>query len=152
MKSPTRHVQQLLAFCLGLVALIGASWLAASGAFALYDLLPPRTQLADWPGPVIDIVAPGLSGLLVSVLLIHWLRSSRIYVPSLRAHLVRAIPWYGFVAWVLWVTYLNRANTDFGLWRQLIQWPVAATFVAVAYDLIATVYLGRHHTPDAAAV
>jgi hypothetical protein len=144
-EKPSRLLLQLSAFSVGLAVLIGASWLAASAAFALYQLLPPDTQRADWPGPVIDQLAPGLSGLLVSALLIYGLRRMGIYRAGLRAHFVRAVPWYGFAAWVFWVTYVNRANTDFGLWKQLIQWPLAATIAAVAYDFVTTVYLGRNH-------
>ncbi len=143
MERPARPNLQLPAFSLGLPVLIIASWLAASAAFALYDLLPSDTQRADWTGPVLNLLAPALSGLLVSALLIHGLRHFRIYVPTLRAHFARAVTWYGYAALVLWITYVNRNNSDFGLWSQFIQWPLAAIVVAVVYDFVATIYLGQ---------
>jgi hypothetical protein len=117
------------------------SCVGAEAAFSVYYQLPDATQRAGWTGPWLNQYAPALGGLVVAMALFAILRRRGQYTPALRAHFTRSSLWYGLVGLILWVNYLQRGISDFGLWSQLINWPLAGLLAGLAFDLLATAFL-----------
>lgn len=149
MATPARYPIQFLAFTLALPVTVASSFVAADFAFDLYYRLPPQTQLADWTGPVLNQVAPGLAGLLVVVVLCRMLLRRGLLRATVRAHLTRTSLWYMLAALILGVNFANRTSPDFGLWSQAVNWPLAAVLVGIGYDLL--LMIGRARTASRTA-
>ena len=127
-----------LAYTVAVVPLIIASHTAAGLAFALYDRAPASVRRSDWTGVVLNEVAPGLAGVSCAVLLIALLVRWQVFSPTLRGFLVRTLPWLCLAAAIEVVVLKNRGNSDFGLWSQVITWPLAALLGGLATDALWT--------------
>jgi hypothetical protein len=121
-------------FSLAGIGVVVAGELAAGLAFTLYGLVPSAHRKYDWWGPLLNIAAPALGGVAVFAPLAAFCSRRNLFTPSLRGHMVRTVLWYAFVAWVISVIVSNRDNSDFGLWGQIIEWPMFALLAAIAAD------------------
>ena len=122
----------------GLSGLFAGSWLAAWLAFEVLVRFAESTS-PHWSwSPLWNEFAPLLSGIPIALFLVWLLERGTDYRPTLIGHVRRAASWYGFIALVLIVSYLERDNPDFGLWSQAITWPMMSTIGAVGTDLLVT--------------
>ena len=128
-------MRALVIYSFGLFCLIVASYLAAGAAFMIYDEFAGATSRAWWWVYLLNGAAPFLAGVPISAFFVKFLDSRGEFRPTLVGHLQRASTWYAFGAWVLLVMNSNRGNSDFGLWSQLIIWPLIATTGALITDL-----------------
>ena len=125
-------------YLVGLVAIVAASHLFASAAFEIYDRLPDEVQRSGWTGPVLNEVAPCLVGVACAILLVQLLVRRDQFLPTSRGHMHRSASWYLFAVWVLGIIYRNHGNVDFGLWSQIVTWPLAGTIGALITDALLT--------------
>ena len=127
-----------LAYTVALAPLLIASHAAAAGAFALYDLAPGTIQRSDWIGFAVNDAAPALAGAGCSLLLIAILVRVRLFHATARGFAVRTMPWWLLAAAIEAMVVYQRGNADFGLWSQVITWPLAALLGGLATDAIWT--------------
>ena len=132
------HWSPPVVYFFALFPLVIGSHAAASAAFALYDRAPEGAQKSEWVGYVLNDVAPALAGVAcAAVLAVLLIRASR-YVPTIRGFLLRTMPWYLLAAAIEVLVIQGQANPDFGLWSQIITWPLAALLAGLATDALVT--------------
>lgn len=141
-----RQTQALWIYAAGLLLLFVSSYLAAGAAFMVYDYLPPATQRATWVGLVLNGVAPWAAGLACGTALVIALVATGKFVPTVRGHLLRASTWYGLGAVLSAAVLSGRSNSDFGLYGQLVVWPLVSIAGALMVDILAT-YLRAQRAP-----
>jgi hypothetical protein len=127
---------QVVAFCVALPLVMIGSCITADVAFEVYHTFPNEVMRESWWGPVLNRYAPGVGGLLVTMSLHALLRRTGEYTIALRAHLVRALAWYLMVGLIAGINYSNRGSSDFGLWSQVINWPLVGLLVGLGFDLL----------------
>ena len=130
------HWSPPVVYFFALVPLVLGSHAAASAAFALYDRTPEGVQKSEWVGYVLNDVAPALAGVACAGLLAAMLMRASKYVPTVRGFLLRTMPWYLLAAAIEVLVIQGRADSDFGLWSQIITWPLAALLAALATDAL----------------
>ena len=132
------HWTPPVVYFFALFPLVIGSHVAASAAFALYDQAPEGVQKSEWVGYVLNDVAPALAGVACAGILAALLIRARNYVPTIRGFLRRTMPWYLLAGAIEILVIQGRANSDFGLWSQIITWPLAALLAGLATDAVVT--------------
>ena len=121
-----------------IVPLVLASHAAASVAFVIYDRLPTSIQRSDWIGYALNDLAPGLAGVGCALVLLAILARLRRFSVTVLGFLWRTAPWWLLAAAIQAVVLRERSNPDFGLWSQVITWPLAALVAGLATDALWT--------------
>jgi hypothetical protein len=132
------HWSPPVVYFVALFPLVLGSHAAASAAFALYDRAPEGVQKSEWVGYVLNDFAPALAGVACAGVLAAVLVRARKYVPTIRGFLLRTMSWYLLAAVIEVLVIQGQANSDFGLWGQLITWPLAALLAGLATDALVT--------------
>jgi hypothetical protein len=132
------HWSPPVIYFLALFPLVIGSHAAASAAFVLYDRAPESVQKSEWIGYVLNDVAPALAGVVCAVLLAALLVRASRFVATTRGFLVRTMPWYLLAAAIAVLVVQGQASPDFGLWSQIITWPLAALLAGLATDALVT--------------
>lgn len=101
-------------------------------------------RLPDWTILAINILPPMTAGVLISLASLWFARRQGWYEPTLRAHAMRLALTYALSIAIIALIIANWSNSDFGLWGQLIEWPLAALIGLALVDLVATIAAGRH--------
>ena len=122
------------AYAVALVPLVVASYAAAGAAFALYGRAPASIQRSGWVAHALNDVAPALAGVGCAVILIAILVRARLFLATGRGFAVRTMPWYLLATGIGAVVLRERGSGDFGLWSQVITWPLAALVGGLATD------------------
>ncbi len=125
-------------YFLALLPLVIASHVAATVAFALYDRLPAAVQTSFWLNYFLNGIAPGAAGVFCALALIALLTRWHVFRASWRGFALRTLPWFLVTSAIAYVVWQERTNGDFGLWGQLITWPLAALLAGVLTDAIVT--------------
>jgi hypothetical protein len=131
---------QVAAFWIALPLVMVGSCAGAGLAFEVYYAFPNETQRQGWWGPILNKYAPGLGGLLVTMFVCEILRRTGRYSPKLRAHLLRGAGWYLVVGLILMLNHAQRGVLDYGLWSQLVNWPLVGLLVGLGFDLLMTAF------------
>ena len=121
-----------------LLPLVVASYAAAAGAFEVYERLPDSIQKSDWIGVVLNDVAPGSAGVICVPLLVDMLARRSAFAATLAGFVTRTAPWITVASFILLIVWRERANSDFGLWSQIITWPLAALVAGIVTDALVT--------------
>ncbi|MBC7793097.1 MAG: hypothetical protein H7Z43_05275 [Clostridia bacterium] len=136
---PISLPRQMLVFGLALLGVIGAAYLAATLAFEVYYAAPERYARADWWGWALNIAAPVLGGAAVAAALSAWEVRRGRYSGTWRGHFARTMLWYASAVALYGVVRDNVGISDFGLWGQFVQWPLAAILGAIGVDALMSV-------------
>jgi hypothetical protein len=127
-----------LSYALALVPLVIGAHAAAAGAFAIYAHLPDGIQRSDWIGVILNDVAPGSAGVICAGTLAMLLARRGTFSPTLPGFVWRTLPWLILAGVILLIVNYESANSDFGLWSQVITWPLAALLAGLVTDAIMT--------------
>jgi hypothetical protein len=121
---------------------IGLAYWLTFIVFEATDGLPWK-RMPDWTILAINVVPPMSAGVLTS-LAAAWLAHQRgWYSPTLRAHATRLALAYALSLTITAVIIANQSNSDFGLWSQVIEWPLAALVGVAVVDAVITLIGGR---------
>lgn len=100
-------------YALGLTGVIGGSYVAAGGAFALDDLMPIAVQRSWWWTYVLNVAAPFSAGISIGLTLAKVLVRREEFNGAFRGHLGRTISWYLFaVCPATWSTSIGTMPTS----------------------------------------
>ena len=130
-----------------ILPLVLASHAAASAAFMIYDRLPGHVQRSDWIGYVLNDVAPGLAGVGCTLVLLAILSRLGRLSATLRGFWFRTASWWLLAMALQLIVLRERSNPDFGLWSQVITWPLAALAAGLATDALITYWRHRSASP-----
>lgn len=118
-----------------LVVIVAASFLFANTGFSIYASLPDPLRRARWMGVVLNVIVPVLAGLLSGAVALRILSARGQLRTTLRDHFFRTAPWYLLICLLVWVIVRNAGIRDFGLWSQIITWPLYSTIGALVVDI-----------------
>ena len=136
MPMPGRSRLPLVVYSAWLIVIVAASFLFAYTAFGIEASLPNPLRRAHWMGVTLNFIVPVLAGLLSGAVAI-WILSIRGELrPTLRDHFFRAAPWYLLICLLVLVVARNAGIRDFGLWSQIITWPLCSTIGALVVDIV----------------
>jgi hypothetical protein len=127
-----------IAYALALLPLVIGSHAAATAAFAIYDRLPVSIQKSDWIGVFLNDIAPAVSGVLCALVLAKWLARHQAFAATVSGFAVRTAPWLFLASAIGYVVWREKTNSDFGLWSQIITWPLAALVAGLTTDAAVT--------------
>jgi len=130
-----RSRDPLVIYSLWLIVILAASYLLAYAAFSVYAVLPYAMQRASWMVIVLNVIVPLLAGGISGSAAIYVLSRRNQLNPTLRAHLFRAAPWYLLSCLLFLIVVRNEGVEDFGLWGQIVIWPLYSTIGALFADL-----------------
>jgi len=143
MPMPRRSREPLVIYSAWLIVIVAASFLFANTAFDVNASLPDPLRRAPWMGVVLNVIAPVLAGLLSGAVAIRVLSSRNQLKPTIRDHFFRAAPWYLLTCLLVWVIVRNMGIKDFGLWSQIITWPLFSTIAALVVDIVLSWRISR---------
>ena len=126
----------LVVYSAWLIVIVAASFLFANTAFGIEASLPDPLRRAHWMGVVLNLIVPVLAGLLSGAVAIWVLSTRGQFRPTLRDHFFRAAPWYLLICLLVWVVVRNAGIRDFGLWSQIITWPLNSAIGALVIDIV----------------
>ena len=126
-----------------LIALVFA---LTSLAFCLTGDWPWR-RMPDWTVVALNVVPPMVAGAAVAVLVASLARRLGCYQATVRGHLGRLALVYLLAVVIVGIIVDNQGNSDFGLWSQIIEWPLAGLLALAAVDLIITARMRTHRAP-----
>jgi hypothetical protein len=136
MPMPRRSREPLVIYSAWLVIILVASFVFAYTAFRVYASLPYALQRAPWIGVVLNVMVPLLAGVISGAVAIYVLSRRDQFKPTLREHLFRAAPWYLLSCLLVLIVVRNEGIKDFGLWSQIITWPLYSTIGALFADIV----------------
>jgi len=105
----------------------------------------PWKRMPDWTILAINVIPPMTAGVLTSLGAVWFARRRGWFTPTMRAHVMRLAFTYALSIAIVALIVANWSNSDFGLWAQVIEWPLAALIGLALVDLLFTIVLGRHH-------
>jgi hypothetical protein len=147
MLAQSRHLmtlrRQAIVFGAAVVAVSLAAIQSADLAFAFYYAAPERYSRAEWWVWALNVFAPALGGALVVAVLIAWESRRARYTCTWQGHLARTTSWYVAAGVLYWIVWMDRGISDFGLWGQIIEWPLAGLLAAIATDVLASAWGAR---------
>lgn len=123
--------------------LVAAAYASTTLAFMGYNLAPPPYSKHDAWGVLLNFVTPVLGGAIAYSALRALSNRLGWELRGYRHHLARTFVWYGLVASALWVVFANRDNSDWGLFGQIVTWPMCSVATGLVLDLLLTVRLER---------
>jgi hypothetical protein len=89
-------------------------------------------------GLVLNDVAPASAGIVCAAVLVTLLARRDAFALTLRGFVVRTVPWMLFAGAILLIVWHEGANSDFGLWSQVITWPLVALIAGLLTDALVT--------------
>lgn len=125
-------------YALGSIGVMAGSYVAASGASALDGVMPTAVRRAGWWTHGLNLVPPFFAGAAIGLILARVLARRGEFGGTFRRHLSRTISWYLLAVGLGYVVYRNRDNADFGLWAQIVVWPLAGAVGALLTDVLLT--------------
>ena len=131
-----RSREPLVIYSSWLIVIIVASFLFAYVAFSVYASLPYGLKRAPWMGVVLNAIVPLIAGVLSGAVAIYVLSTRDQLKPTVRGHLFRAAPWYALSGLLVLIFVRNQGVRDFGLWSQIVIWPLYSTIGALITDIV----------------
>jgi hypothetical protein len=122
-----------------------------TGAFIATRNWPWR-DLPTWSVFALNYLPPFLAGTLTAGLVVSVVRRWGAYVATLPAHVRRNGLAYAICIAIAVLIVMNRSNGDYGLWRQLVEWPLAAILGLMSADLTFTLIKRRANAADPEAL
>ena len=124
------------------------SYIVTAMAFPVADWAE-QWHPSYWYVVAINFGAPALSGGATGLYWSRIARSRGRREIGFRAHLRRNRVMYGMILCFGYIVAINMGNTDFGLWSQLIEWPLTAMLAFVSADLAIMMVDRTGHRPAA---
>jgi len=140
---PRRSLESQVIYLAWLVVIVASAFLFAFAAFSISSSLPIEIRRASWMRVALNVITPVLAGLLAGTLAVHILSVRCQLNPTLRAHFFRAAPWYLLICLLLSVSVRNKGVADFGLWSQIVIWPLYSTIGALIADIVLSWRISR---------
>ena len=136
MPMPRRSREPVVIYSAWLVIILVASFVFVYTAFRVYASLPYALQRAPWIGFLLNVIVPLLAGVISGAVAIYVLSRRGLLEATVREHLFRAAPWYLLSCLLVLIVVRNEGIKDFGLWSQVITWPLYSTVGALIADIV----------------
>lgn len=103
--------------------------------------------MPDWSIFALNVVPPVVAGAVIAVLAAWLARRLGCYQATFRGHLGRLALAYLVSVLIVGIIIDNRGKSDFGLWSQVIEWPLAGLLALAAVDVAITAAMRKHSAP-----
>jgi hypothetical protein len=128
--------------------LVVGSYVAAFGAFSVYDRIPRGTEIQKslWLGYLLNGVTPLLWGVVCTSVFAAALLDVRAFLPGWRGHVGRTWLWYALAVSLQLIVLAMGDTMDFGLWGQVVTWPEASLIGGITTDAVVTAWRDHGRT------
>jgi hypothetical protein len=137
-----------LLYSLALPVVVAFTFWLTTWAFDLTDGWP-WPELAGWTIVALNVVPPAVAGGISAIALACVALRLRWFLPSLRGHLARLALLYPLCALLAGYSAIAQRSSDFGLWGQILEWPLTAFLGLAVVDAVTTLMV-RHQARGAA--
>ncbi len=122
---------------------IGLAFYLTYAAFDATEGLPWQ-RMPRWTILALNFLPPVVAGAATSGVLAWWARRRGWYVATVRDHFKRLALGYLLSASIVGLIVSNQRSSDYGLWSQLIEWPLAALIGLALVDFTITMLIREH--------
>ncbi len=141
------RIRNVVLYVAAVLVSIAFAFVIATIVFLASEKLPWK-RLPDWVILAINVAPPLAGGALASWVAARLASSRGWFRATLDGHAERMLIAYALSLLISVTIISNWRNGEFGLWRQLIEWPLMALIGLIVVDAILTVRLRGQSVAD----